>query len=155
MEEDALMGNDRQLRDIVIKESARDVLSQYCLALDLDDRDLLRGIFSENAVLKHPPDPDLVGREAVLEFFNAALNARVDHRKHFNSNVMVEVDDAGRAAGSAYFFALHSNKGLLSLAWGSYKFSVRVINGVGVIDELTIDVDVPISPVVSMLGSSC
>lgn len=134
-------------------EATRDALSRYCLALDIDDLDMLRATFADDVVLRRPPADHLQGRDAVVAFFADALSHRVDHRKHFNTNAVITHTGANTTSAHTYFFAFHHNKGELGVAWGDYRFNARVDNGVALITELTIDIDVPIAPVRTMLGN--
>lgn len=141
-----------RLRTLEIKEAARDVLNQYCLALDTDDRKLLEQVFTEDVALKRPPDQDLLGRAAVMEFFAGALDDRVDLRKHYQTNAVVKVTGNDGAELDAYFIGLHHNRGALSLAFGNYWMKVVMDGDNARISEMRIDVETPIQPVRGMLG---
>lgn len=144
--------DSQRLQQLENAEATRDALSRYCLALDIDDLDMLRATFAEDVVLRRPPDDHLRGRDAVVAFFAEALSHRVDHRKHFHTNAVIAHTGGNTTRAHTYFFAFHHNQGELGLAWGDYRFEARVENGVALITELTIDVDVPIAPVHTMLG---
>jgi ketosteroid isomerase-like protein len=145
--------DSQRLQQLENAEATRAALSSYCLALDIDDLDMLRATFAEDVVLRRPPSDHLHGRTAVVEFFAEALSHRVDHRKHFHTNAVVTHTGANTTSAHAYFFAFHHNNGELGVAWGGYRCSARIDSGVAVITELYIDIDVPIAPVRTMLGS--
>ena len=143
----------QRLQQLENAEATRDALSRYCLALDIDDLELLRATFADDVVLHREPIDHLRGRDAVVAFFAEALSHRVDHRKHFHTNAVVTHTGANTASAHTYFFAFHHNHGELGLAWGDYRFNTRIENGVALITELTIGIDVPIAPVRTMLGN--
>jgi len=132
-------------------ELTREVISRYCLALDTDDLNMLRGVFSDDIVLHRPPGEPLTGNR-VMQFFTDALAEKVTHRKHFNTNPLITRTEGKTLAAQSYFFAFHHNHGELSLAWGSYDLSVRIEGGAALITALTIDTAVPIAPVRTMIA---
>jgi hypothetical protein len=144
--------DSERLRTLEIAEATRNVISRYCLALDLSDLAMLKSAFAPEIVLRRSPDQNLVGREAVLAFFAEVLTHRVDHRKHFNTNPIVTPMGAHTASAQSYFFAFHHDRGQLSIAWGSYRLATRLEQGNALISELNIEPDVPIAPLNSMLG---
>ncbi len=75
-----------RLQALETAESARNLVNQYCTALDNQDLSLLASLFAEDIALDRAPDPPLHGREAALDFFAGAFEHSVDRRKHFNTN---------------------------------------------------------------------
>jgi ketosteroid isomerase-like protein len=143
-----------RLRTLEIADAARNAITRYCMALDLSDLKMLESAFADNIVMHRSPNQNLIGREAVLAFFADVLTHRVDHRKHFNTNTVVTRTGPETANAQSYFFAFHHDGGQLSVAWGSYRFTTRLDRGTALITELNIDLDIPIAPLSSMLGSA-
>lgn len=148
------MTQDERLLRLEISESARDVLSSYCRSLDTSDPGLLESILHPDVVLERAPDSPVVGREDVLKFFLVALEHKVESRRHFVTNPVVNVLSASTAQVSSYFFALHNDKGQLNFAWGDYQFDVECSDGRCLIKRLVIGLDMPIAPLSTMLGDS-
>ena len=146
------MNFEQQLALLQLKEDARDVLNSYCRALDTDDLELLASILDSQVVLNRPPDQPVTGRAAVLDFFQGALEHKVDSRKHFATNPVVTVSEDGTARVSSYLYAVHYVQETLSCAWGEYVFDVACDQDRVLITGLQIRLDMPIAPIRSMLG---
>lgn len=147
-----LMTLEQRIARLEFKEDARDVLSMYCRALDTANEKLLISILHPDVELQRPDDELVIGRDAVFEFFRQALADRVEFRRHFVTNPEVTVTSDSVACAESYFFALHHDKGQLSFAWGGYQLEVIRDNDGIFIKKLVIDLDMPISPLRSMLG---
>jgi hypothetical protein len=146
------MNVEQQLALLQLKEDARDVLNGYCRALDTDDIELLGSILHAEVVLSRAPDEPVTGRSAVLDFFRGALEHKVDSRKHFATNPVVVANGDGTARITSYFYAIHHVQSSLSCAWGEYVFDVARSGDQVLVTGLQIRLDMPITPIKSMLG---
>lgn len=121
-------------------EAARAASWRYARAVDGPDFDLLAGVFSEDAVLVTRKGPRQ-GRDAVVDYYRTALADPIG-RKHFLVNQEVTWLEPGRALLESYFLYTYAGDDTSILGWGSYADRVRVIDGVGYIEEKRISIDV-------------
>lgn len=121
-------------------ELARAASWRYATAVDTPDLDLLATVFTEDAVLVTSKGPR-TGRDEVVAYYAAALSAPVA-RKHFLVNQAVTVTGPGRALMESYFMYTYAGDDTSILGWGTYTDRIRVIDGVGYIEEKRISVDV-------------
>jgi ketosteroid isomerase-like protein len=143
----------KRLRDLEMREAAREVMFQYGLALDTNNFALLGQIFADDIVLDRPPGEKLYGRDAVTEFFTAALAHDVDSRKHFITNATITHTSEHTVVADSCVFALDHHDGELRVAWGRYRMNIQFAGDNARVSELGIYLDMPIAPVRSMLGS--
>jgi hypothetical protein len=139
-----------RLQELEYTQMARDVISRYCHALDSYDFELLSRILADDVVFQRPPAAPLRG-ERVLAFFRGVLQNSLVRRKHFCTNLIMGVADSTGVTARSYFLALSHETGELSLAFGSYEFTVRMQRGTAAICALRVDPDVPMGPIRTML----
>jgi len=105
-------------------ELARTALNDYCLALDTGDFTLLSRTFADDARLVVSIDTEITGRSAIVTTLQDATANKVEHRKHFVSNVAIRECSPDRASGDCYFLSMLSDPGEPVLAWGRFDFEV-------------------------------
>jgi len=122
-------------------------LVRYAFALDQQDLEALGAVLTEDATwaFKIAGGSDLgpvVGREAILEFVRAAMDAETDQRRHNLVNVVFHSADADTALLHAYLM-LTSNAGGNSsvVATGFYTFRLEHAGGEWRIAELFLGTD--------------
>mgnify|MGYP006282190229 CR=1 FL=1 len=128
-----------RVRRFEVAEAAREATWRYATAVDGPDLDLLRDVFTEDAVLVSRSGAK-EGREAVLDYYSRALEAPIG-RKHLLTNQQVDVTGPNEAVVSSYFAYTYAGDDTSVLGWGSYVDRVRVDNGVGRIVEKRITID--------------
>jgi uncharacterized protein (TIGR02246 family) len=121
-------------------ELARAASWRYATAVDTPDLELLATVFTEDAVLTTSKGSRR-GRDEVVAYYATALAAPVE-RKHFLVNQTVTPIGAGSALMESYFLYTYAGDDTSILGWGTYTDRVRVIDGVGYIEEKRISVDV-------------
>jgi uncharacterized protein (TIGR02246 family) len=129
-----------RLEHLETAELARAASWRYATAVDTPDLALLATVFTEDAVLVTSKGPR-TGRDAVVAYYASALASPVA-RKHFLVNQAVTVTGPGQALMQSYFMYTYAGDDTSILGWGSYTDRVRVIDGVGYIEEKRISVDV-------------
>lgn len=144
--------DDRQrLQRLENAEIARDTLTVYCRAIDTADLGTLESVLDEGVELTRPDGMRLAGRDATMEFYRAALAERVDHRKHYVTNVAARADGDAAVRLEAYLLVVDQHHGELMLGWGTYAARVAVAAGSGRFTHLQIGLTMPPSPVKGML----
>ena len=129
----------RRVADLALMEQARAATWRYALAADAPDLDLLREVFSEDAVLRSRSGAK-EGREAVLAYYAQALADPIG-RKHLLTNQEVEVVGPAEAVVRSYFAYTYAGEATSILGWGSYVDRVRVEDGVARIFDKQITID--------------
>ena len=111
------------------------VLARYAFALDQHDLQALGGVLTEDATwaIRIADDSELgpvVGREAILQFVQAAIDAQTDQQRHHLVNVTLHSADTDKALVHAYLM-LTSNAGGDSgvIATGFYTFGLERSQG--------------------------
>jgi ketosteroid isomerase-like protein len=130
----------RRLARLEVAEAAREATWRYALAVDTLDFDLLSDVFTENAVLTTRQGPRQ-GREEILAYYRKALADPVG-RKHFMVNQSVAHVGPDAATLLSYFLYTFAGQDTSILGWGTYHDVVRVVDGVGRIEEKRISIDV-------------
>ena len=128
-----------RLERLETAELARAASWRYAVAIDTLDFDLLADVFTEDAVLTTRRGPR-EGRSDIVAYYRAALTDPVA-RKHFLVNQAVTWLEPGRAALDSYFLYTFAGDDTSILGWGNYHDRVRVIDGVGYIEEKRISID--------------
>ena len=129
-----------RLERLETAELARAASWRYATAVDTPDLELLATVFTEDAVLTTSKG-SRQGRDEVVAYYATALSAPVD-RKHFLVNQTVTPLGPGRALMESYFMYTYAGDDTSILGWGTYVDRVRVIDGVGYIEEKRISVDI-------------
>lgn len=129
-----------RLERLETAEAARAASWRYARAVDGPDFALLATVFSEDAVLMTRRGPRQ-GREAIVDYYRTAL-ADPLARKHFLVNQEVTWLEPGRVLLESYFLYTYAGDDTSILGWGSYSDRVRVVDGVGYIEEKRIGIDV-------------
>jgi len=130
----------RRLAELETAELAREASWRYALAVDTVDFDLLASVFTEDAVLVTRKGPR-EGRQAIVDYYRTALADPVA-RKHFLVNQKVTCTGPDAALLESYFLYTYTGEDTSILGWGNYVDRVRVIDGIGYIEEKRISIDV-------------
>lgn len=128
-----------RLEELETAELAREATWRYATAVDGPDYDLLAGVFTDDAVLVTRKGPR-EGRDAIIEYYRTAMADPVA-RKHFMVNQKVTSTGPGTALVESYFLYTYAGDDTAILGWGNYIDRVRVIDGVGYIEEKRISID--------------
>ena len=131
---------DARLATLETAELAREASWRYATAVDIPDFDLLASAFTDDAVLVTRRGPR-EGRDPILEYSRTALADPIA-RKHFLVNQKVTSAGPGVALLESYFLYTYAGADTSVLGWGSYTDRIRVIDGVGYIEEKRISIDV-------------
>lgn len=129
-----------RLAELETAEMAREASWRYATAVDTVDFDLLASAFTEDAVLVTRKGPR-EGRAAVVDYYRTALADPVA-RKHFLVNQKVTSAGPDSALLESYFLYTYAGADTSILGWGNYVDRVRIIDGVGYIEEKRISIDV-------------
>ena len=129
-----------RLERLETAELARAASWRYAVAIDTLDLDMLAAVFTEDAVLTTRRGPRQ-GRDEVVSYYRDALAEPVA-RKHFMLNQATTWLGPGRAAMHSYFIYTFAGDDASILGWGEYHDRVRVIDGIGYIEEKRISIDV-------------
>lgn len=130
----------QRLQSLETAELAREASWRYATAVDTLDFDLLASAFTEDAVLVTRKGPR-EGRDAVIEYYRTALADPIA-RKHFLVNQKVTASGPDTALMESYFLYTYTGADTAILGWGNYVDRVRIIDGVGYIEEKRISIDV-------------
>lgn len=128
-----------RLAELETAELAREASWRYATAVDTVDFDLLASAFAEDAVLITRKGPR-EGRAAVVDYYRTALADPVA-RKHFLVNQKVTSSGPDTALMESYFLYTYAGDDTSILGWGNYVDRVRIIDGVGYIEEKRISID--------------
>lgn len=129
-----------RLEELETAELAREATWRYATAVDGPDYDLLAGVFTADAVLVTRKGPR-EGRDAIIDYYRVAMADPVA-RKHFMVNQKVTSTGPGTALVESYFLYTYAGDDTAILGWGNYIDRVRVIDGIGYIEEKRISIDV-------------
>lgn len=129
-----------RLEELETAELAREATWRYATAVDGPDYDLLAGVFTDDAVLVTRKGPR-EGRDAIIDYYRVAMADPVA-RKHFMVNQKVTSTGPGTALVESYFLYTYAGDDTAILGWGNYIDRVRVIDGIGYIEEKRISIDV-------------
>lgn len=137
MDIEALMA---RLARLEVAEAARQASWRYAVAVDTSDFDMLADVFTEDAVLT-TRQGSRQGREEILAYYRTALADPLG-RKHFMVNQAVTPVGSDVALMHSYFIYTFAGEDISTLGWGNYHDRVRVVDGVGRIEEKRISIDV-------------
>jgi uncharacterized protein (TIGR02246 family) len=121
-------------------ERAREASWSYARAVDTPDFDLLASVFTEDAVLTTRRG-SRQGRDEIVAYYESALADPLG-RKHFLVNQTVTPVAPGVALMDSYFLYTYAGDDTSIIGWGNYHDRVRVIDGVGYLEERRISIDV-------------
>jgi uncharacterized protein (TIGR02246 family) len=129
-----------RLERLETTEAARTAAYRYAQAIDTPDFEMLAAVFAPDATLttrrgtRH-------SRETIVEYYREALAAPIA-RRHFIVNQQVTWIAPGEALMRSTFLYTFAGDATSILGWGGYVDRVIVQEGIGVIVEKTITVDV-------------
>lgn len=131
---------DTRLEQLETAELARAVSWRYANAVDTADFELLKTVFTEDAVLTTSKG-SRTGREQVLDYYAGALVAPVQ-RKHFLVNQSITALGPDLVQLESYFLYTFSGEDTSTLGWGNYVDRIQIIDGVGYIQDKRISADI-------------
>jgi ketosteroid isomerase-like protein len=111
--------------------AVQQAVARYAFALDQQDLVALESVLAEDATwaFKIAGETDLgpiVGREAILEFVRASIDAETDQRRHNLVNMVLRSADADTAVVHAYLMLTSNSAGGSGLiATGFYVFRLE------------------------------
>jgi ketosteroid isomerase-like protein len=129
-----------RLEQLESAELARAVSWRYAEAVDKPDLELLSQVFTEDAALTTSKGTRQ-GRDQVVAYYATAL-ANPVARKHFLVNQTVTPLAPGLIQLESYFLYTFAGDDTSILGWGNYVDRVRIIDGVGYIEDKKISADV-------------
>jgi len=129
-----------RLEQLENAELARAASWRYAEAVDTPDLELLAKVFTEDAVLTTSKG-SRQGRDQVIAYYATALADPVQ-RKHFLVNQTVTPLGPDLVLLESYFMYTFAGNDTSMLGWGNYVDRVRIIDGVGYIEDKRITADV-------------
>jgi len=117
-----LMARVRRLEDV---EAARNMHHVYAETLDEPNAKTVAQLFAEDGVL-HTPVGSFTGRQAIEDFYTAALDADTSLKQHLIVNPKVVSAEAGRVRLQSYFLYLGRGDDASVIGWGTYDDTVDV-----------------------------
>ena len=132
-----------RVRRLELIELAKAATVEYGRACDRKDVAALRtDIFSDDVVL-HLSGRDVHGPDDVAAFYTGAFAAEPGTRRHFVTNQLATVDEAGRVVVDSYFLFLSADATSV-IGWGAYRDVVVVVgdDSTARIADKTIVIDV-------------
>jgi uncharacterized protein (TIGR02246 family) len=129
-----------RLSELETAELAREASWRYAVAIDTGDFELLASVFTEDAVLVTRRGSQ-EGRAAIVDYYRTALADPVA-RKHFLVNQKVTHTGASTALLESYFLYTFAGQDTSIFGWGHYIDRIRIMDGVGYIEDKRISIDV-------------
>jgi ketosteroid isomerase-like protein len=133
---DELLARVSRLEDI---EAARNMHHIYASTLDEPSAKTVAQLFAEDAVLNTPVG-SFTGRQAIEDFYAAALAADTSLKQHLITDVKVASAEPGRVRLQSYFLYLGRGDDDSVIGWGTYDDTVDVSGPEPVFVEKTIDI---------------
>ena len=129
-----------RLQQLEAAELARATSWRYANAVDTPDFELLSSVFTKDAVLTTSKG-SRTGRDQVLDYYATALVAPVK-RKHFLVNQSVTSLGPDLVLLESYFIYTFAGDDTSILGWGNYVDRIRIIDGVGYIEDKRITAEI-------------
>jgi ketosteroid isomerase-like protein len=129
-----------RLEQLETAELARAASWRYANAVDTADFELLKTVFTEDAVLTTSKG-SRSGRDEVLDYYAKALVAPVK-RKHFLANQSLTTLGPGLVLLESYFLYTFAGDDTSILGWGNYVDRIQIIDGVGYIQDKRITAEI-------------
>jgi 3-phenylpropionate/cinnamic acid dioxygenase small subunit len=120
-----------RLERLETAEAARASLYRYAEGADTRDWELLGSAFSPDAVMLLG-DQEIVGRTAIVDALRGMLPPEFVTR-HLMVNPQVTWTAPGEATITSTVYYLHDGSGFEATGWGSYRDTVQVVDGTGLI----------------------
>jgi hypothetical protein len=117
-----------RLARLELIEQCRQLSFSYARALDVKDLVALDALFTDKCVLEIPGQT-FTGREAIAEFFRAALLGDPGVKRHFMMNQTVVPSDSANATMQSYFLYTSSGPEISLIGWGDYDDDIAVEDG--------------------------
>ena len=129
-----------RLEQLETAELARAATWRYANAVDTPDFELLRSVFTEDAVLTTSKG-SRTGRDQVLDYYEKALVTPVK-RKHFLVNQSITPLGPGLVPVESYFIYTFAGDDTSILGWGNYVDRIKIIDSVGYIQDKRITAEI-------------
>lgn len=125
--EERLQALEAEVDELKAKDAVRHVLSRYAVGVDDKHPDVLRALFTDEAVLSIPNwNIEVRGRDAIMAFFDDYW-VRFDHPRRYYANEDITV--RGRHAEAFMYWHVTQMRGDDSvLGWGSYEWGFRRVD---------------------------
>ena len=133
---DELLARVSRLEDI---EAARNMHHIYASTLDEPSAKTVAQLFAEDAVLNTPVG-SFTGRQAIQDFYAAALEADTSLKQHLITDVKVVSAESGRVRLQSYFLYLGRGDDDSVIGGGTYDDTVDVSGPEPLFVEKTIDI---------------
>lgn len=115
---------EARLQDLEQREAVRQLLAEYCRVVDLADFDGMARLFSQGVHYSVAPwDLEILGHEALLDFFRQFHSGDLKDAHHFCSNQEIRQTERGYAARS-YFHVVGIWGDQSIVEWGTYTDSL-------------------------------
>lgn len=131
-----------RLARLEVAEDIRNLVTAYAAAADAEDVAALAAIFAPGMVLT-TAHRDCRGRDAVLDFFRVAFAAGPSPKRHFITNVAIDLSGAD-AVASSYFVYVTAKPGTPLIGWGRYRDTFARRDGRLVFIAKSIDVELEV-----------
>ena len=129
-----------RLEQLETAELARAASWRYANAVDTPDFELLRSVFTEDAVLTTSKG-SRTGRDHVIDYYEKALVAPVK-RKHFLVNQSITPLGPDVVLLESYFLYTFAGDDTSILGLGNYVDRIKIIDGVGYIQDKRITAEI-------------
>ncbi|ORY67004.1 uncharacterized protein BCR38DRAFT_472526 [Pseudomassariella vexata] len=110
----------------------QNTISRYCIALDTQDWDLLKEIFTTDVYASYPFRDPMKGVQTLVDAIKRRLSPITS--QHALTTQMLEIAEEGKSAkATTYFTGIHFGKGKWQgkevTAWGKYVDDLVVVDG--------------------------
>lgn len=129
-----LLARVRHLEDA---EAARNHLHAYASALDDPHPDKVSALFTAQATLR-VPSGDIVGRDAIAEFYRARSGPDVGEKRHFITDLRTRHKAPGVVEVASYFVFVSRDADASGVGWGTYLDTIEVGDGSSLFSEKVI-----------------
>jgi hypothetical protein len=126
--EERVAALEAEVQSLRAERAIRHLLSQYAVGVDEKRPDILRALFTGDAVLGVPAwSVEVRGLEALMAFFESYWRSFDNPRRYYaNEDLSVRGD---RASAFMYWHVTQERGGESVLGWGTYDWSFRIEGG--------------------------
>lgn len=128
------------LQDLLDREHIRQLLHQYCWAVDRGTLEEVMALFHEECNLSLVPGTRYTGREATHKWYSVYMQNRMEVLRHLIHNQVITVN-GDTATSKSYFDAVGDLKGESITVAGFYEDTLLRVNGEWKFTEKIIKLD--------------